>query len=179
MPLVGPVGADPGSVPEAGETIVAISTAIGVGAIGIVRLSGPDAIRLAEQCSDQHGRHRSVRRRSTPCSTDTSWIPKTARLSTRPARHHAKTPVVHPRTSWNCTVTGRGAQRGAETDDPCRSEARGAWRVTRSVSERAYRSGPSRERGCHRGCAERVHCERQCGNSAGVCPAGSRLRGSG
>lgn len=48
MPLVGPVGADPGSVPEAGETIVAISTAIGVGAIGIVRLSGPDAIRLAE-----------------------------------------------------------------------------------------------------------------------------------
>lgn len=48
MALVGAVGTDLGPAPEAGETIVAISTAIGVGAIGIVRLSGPDAIRLAE-----------------------------------------------------------------------------------------------------------------------------------
>lgn len=31
------------------DTIVAISTAVGVGAIGIVRLSGPDAITLAER----------------------------------------------------------------------------------------------------------------------------------
>ena len=40
------------------DTIVAIATAQGQGAIGIVRLSGPDAVFLADQCF--HGRSRLV-----------------------------------------------------------------------------------------------------------------------
>ena len=47
-------GSAPGEAAEVGpaswgdDTIVAISTAMGVGAIGIVRMSGPDAVALAE-----------------------------------------------------------------------------------------------------------------------------------
>lgn len=55
LPRRPPLGIEPGlseAVPEAAvwgeDTIAAISTAIGPGAIGIVRMSGPDAIAIAE-----------------------------------------------------------------------------------------------------------------------------------
>ncbi len=38
------------------ETIVAVSTALGRGAIGIVRMSGPDAFRIASECVRPTGR---------------------------------------------------------------------------------------------------------------------------
>ena len=44
------------------DTIVAIATPPGPGAIGVLRLSGPGAVRLAEQCFRPLGHIFSMRR---------------------------------------------------------------------------------------------------------------------
>ena len=54
------------------DTIVAIASPLGVGGVGIIRMSGPDALGIAKQC----------------CPSSTQWTPRRAHLKT----------ISHPET---------------------------------------------------------------------------------
>jgi len=57
------------------DTIAAISTPVGEGGIGIVRVSGPEAFLLAEKVSAPRGSGRG-RLLPTGSTTVTSWMPE-------------------------------------------------------------------------------------------------------